>query len=74
MPDSLYFRRCHFCGKISHRLGEQVLRCDHCQKSLSRFYFYDDRLTTIYGDITLRPPVVNGEVRPIQGLTVYWDG
>jgi len=74
MPKPIHFRRCHVCGRTTHRQGVLVKRCDHCHKSLAPFYYFDDRFTATQAEGTLRPKLVEGELRPIQGLTVFWDG
>ena len=46
----LFFRRCHLCGSVSHREGAAVERCVSCDKSLSHFYYFEDRRAEIYSE------------------------
>lgn len=74
MAKSSYFRRCHVCGEMNH-IDEihHIEKCHTCGKSMARFVFFDDRLTPILSDRTLRPaPLINTYI-PVQGLTVYWE-
>ncbi len=74
MDKPLYFRRCHVCGALNHTADSaQIERCDDCSKPISKFHFFDDRYTPIQSDRTLRPPMLEGEYPPIQGLSVYWE-
>jgi hypothetical protein len=66
------YRRCHICGKTCEA-PSQVRRCDHCGKPFAPFYYFNDRLSPVQFDGGLRPPELDGEWRPIQGLTAYWQ-
>lgn len=69
-----YFRRCHVCGAVTHvNEHKHIPECAHCGKPWAPFQYFDDRLTPILSDKTLRPQMMNGEWLPIQGLTVYWE-
>ena len=73
MSKPTYFRRCHICGAMNESEHAKVERCDHCNKGLAPFYYFDDRFTAVQGDLSLRPPLLQSEYFPIQGLTVYWE-
>jgi hypothetical protein len=47
----LYVRRCHICGNVSEQIGERVEHCSACGKSMSQFYFFDDRTVQSYSDM-----------------------
>ena len=69
-----YFRRCHMCGAVcQHEDHGNLDRCDTCGKPWAKFRYFDDRFTPVQSDRTLRPPQLNGEWEPINGLTVYWE-
>jgi len=69
-----YFRRCHVCGQTTHIESKNFIeRCAHCEKPWAKFQYFDDRFTPTQSDRTLRPPPLDGEWVPIQGLTVYWE-
>ena len=67
------YRRCHLCLTFCEHDGE-VKRCDGCGKPFAPFYYYDDHQAPVLSAQGLRPaPRVEGEWRPIQGLTAYWS-
>lgn len=68
-----HYRLCHLCGTLNAQNKTPVLYCGGCCKSLSPFYYFDDRFTKIQGENELRAPRTEGEYNPIQGLTVYWE-
>ena len=65
--------RCHVCGHTSENTGDRITHCSQCQKPIGRFYYFDDRLTAIYTDESLRPEYSAQEVKPLWGLTAYWE-
>lgn len=69
----MHIRRCHVCGGITEVHNCKVLSCQHCGKSMSQFYYFDDSKTSIYGVDQLRFSPKQGEYNPIYGLTAYWD-
>ncbi len=74
MERPLYFRRCHICGGVTEREGHKPIDyCDHCGKPMARFHYFDDRVTPVISDRTLRAPELPGEFSPLHGLTVYWE-
>jgi len=73
MSKAMHFRRCHVCGRLNERQSTKVEKCNFCGKSLAPFYYFDDRFVAVQGDMTLRPPMLEDEYCPIQGLTVYWE-
>ena len=68
-----HYRRCHICGGITEIQEGKVEKCDHCHRSLAPFYYFDDRFTMTFSDVTVRPQLGDGEYAPIQGLTVFWE-
>lgn len=73
MEHPAHYRRCHHCGYLCAQKEAPVDRCAECGKSLAPFFYFDDRFTTVMADGSLRPPRLEGEYNPIQGLTVYWE-
>lgn len=73
MKEPIHYRRCHVCGSVNMKDGDPVDRCSHCNKSLAPFFYFNDRFKVVLGDETLRPPMMEGEYSPIQGLTAYWE-
>ena len=73
MEHPAHYRRCHHCGYLNVKKDVPSTHCSDCHKSLAPFYYFDDRFTIVNGDATLRPPRLEGEYNPIQGLTVYWE-
>jgi predicted nucleic acid-binding Zn-ribbon protein len=74
MDKPMYFRRCHLCGAVCYRdEHNHIQECEHCGKAWAKFHYFDDRLTPIQSDRTLRPAPHEGEWIAIQGLTVYWE-
>jgi hypothetical protein len=73
MEAPAHYRRCHVCGYLNVAKTQPVAKCGDCGKSLAPFFYFDDRFTTVPGDGTLRPPRLQGEYNPIQGLTAYWE-
>ena len=75
MEKPMYFRRCHVCGALNHTaVHHHVERCEHCTKPMSQFHYFDDRLSPILSDRGIRPAPLDGEIQPLKGLTVYWEG
>lgn len=68
-----HYCRCHHCGHITNAETGRVNRCAGCSKPIGQFYYFDDRTIAIYSDKNLRPEQYPGEVRPILGLTAYWE-
>ena len=73
MSEPVHVRRCHMCGGINEADDGFVDTCEHCGKSLAPFYYFDDRFSVPPSDLVIRSPRLDGEYRPIQGLTAYWD-
>jgi hypothetical protein len=73
MEQPAHYRRCHICGHLNVQHAEPVLRCGQCTKNLAPFYYFDERFTVVPAEGMLRPPRLEGEYSPIQGLTVYWE-
>ncbi len=72
---SVHYRRCHVCGNVTWGDGHnKVTQCYHCEKPLAPFYYFDDGISPVFGDETLRPPLINNEFRPLLGFTAYWEG
>lgn len=65
-------RRCHVCGKCNEA-EQSVKRCTFCDKPFAPFFYFDDRAKPVQADYQLRPLDLNGQWRPIQGLTAYWE-
>lgn len=66
------FRRCHVCGSTCEALAP-IRQCDSCGKPFAPFYYFNDQFSPIVNEGNLRPMELNGEWRPIQGLTAYWS-
>lgn len=72
MPRHIFaYRRCHICGSTCES-KRQVRRCTACGKPFAPFYYFDDQFTPVLYEGGLRPPDLEGQVRPILGLTAYW--
>ncbi len=69
---SIYFRRCHICETVIVQ-NKKIERCQHCQKFLAPFYYFDDQQSVIFSEDQLRPKVKEGQVKSLIGLTVYWS-
>jgi hypothetical protein len=72
MQSSRAFRRCHICGKLCESPA-QIRRCSDCGKPFAPFYYFNDKFTPVQAEGGLRPPHVEGQWRPIHGLTAYWQ-
>ncbi len=73
MQSRLYaYRRCHVCGHICEA-PRQVRQCDGCGKPFAPFYYFNDQFTPIMNEGNLRPMELDGQWRPLQGLTAYWQ-
>lgn len=72
MENEKYFRRCHMCDHVNEVSGDKLEYCECCGKSFAPFFYFDDRYTSVLSDLSMRPPLIQGEYTPIQGLTVYW--
>ncbi len=68
-----HFRRCHVCGAINMQATKCVEKCADCGKHLAPFFYFDDRFLPTASDFQLRAPLAQGEMRPIHGLTAYWE-
>ena len=66
------YRRCHVCGNTCEGEG-QIRRCTKCNKAFAPFFYFNDRHAPVHNASGLRPPGVEGEWRPIHGLTAYWQ-
>jgi hypothetical protein len=53
--------------------SEHIKKCGDCGKPFAPFYYYDDQAKPVLADCTIRPPALQGEWGPIQGLTAYWE-
>ncbi|MBX7232628.1 MAG: hypothetical protein K1X29_11135 [Bdellovibrionales bacterium] len=73
VESSAHYRRCHLCGAVSTQFSHPVDKCQHCHKSWAPFYYFDDRLTKVSSDLSLREGSIEQEFPPLQGLTVYWN-
>lgn len=73
MDKPTHYRLCHRCGYLNAHKETPVLYCAECNKSLSPFYYFDDRFTKVMSETEVRAPRLDGEYSPIQGLTVYWE-
>jgi hypothetical protein len=72
----IQYRRCHICGHVNQSTPKHlhdVQCCESCHKHFAPFYYFDDRGKPTVADFTLRPPHLEGEWSPIQGLTAYWE-
>jgi hypothetical protein len=68
----LAFRRCHLCGFVCEEPAA-VKRCGECGKPFAPFYYFNDEFTPVLTEGELRPPNLDGQWRPIHGLTAYWQ-
>lgn len=68
----LHIRRCHRCGSVTERVGALVSRCEHCDKPLVPFFYYDDFKTIPLSEDVPRPPQTPGDDAPVRGLTSTW--
>lgn len=66
------YRRCHICGALCEG-AMQVKSCTACGKPFAPFYYFNDKFTPVQGEGSLRPPHIEGQWRPLQGLTAYWQ-
>lgn len=66
------FRRCHICGTFCEA-QKQVRKCTSCGKPFAPFYYFKDEFSPVQYDGGLRSPDLEGQWRPIQGLTAYWQ-
>jgi hypothetical protein len=67
------FRRCHVCGSVGNSPKKCVAKCSRCGKPFAPFYYFNDEFTPIVSEGELRPPDLEGQWRPIHGLTAYWQ-
>lgn len=72
MKKPIHFRRCHVCGH-TNQSAQSILRCGGCNKSLSPFFYFDEKAIRPASDLQLRALPLHGEYSPIQGLTAYWE-
>lgn len=72
MAKVVSIRRCHVCNQCSES-ENTIYKCIHCGKHFAPFFYFDDKKKPVQGDYTLRPLSLDGEWRPIEGLTVYWE-
>ena len=70
-PKVIHYRRCHICGCVTERDAE-IEKCSSCGKPVAPFVYYDDKSTPVPTDIDKRTLFLDGEFRPIIGLTAYW--
>lgn len=73
MTSAWHIRRCHVCGDVTENTTEPVYQCSHCGKHFSPFFYFDEKLSPINADFTLRPLPLPGQFWPVQGLSAYWD-
>ena len=73
MQNPRAYRRCHLCGHICESPQQTVRRCQKCHKAFAPFYYFNDQFTPIQAEGGLRPPDLEGQWRPLQGLTAYWQ-
>ncbi len=76
MPQPIYFRRCHICQHLNETTPERANYCQRCSKSLSRFFYFDERILIFFDNQNyhqMDKPLISGQYRPIQGLTAFWD-
>jgi hypothetical protein len=66
------YRRCHVCGSVCQS-SSQVRKCGTCSKPFAPFYYFNDEFTPVLTEGELRPPTLEGQWRPIHGLTAYWQ-
>jgi hypothetical protein len=67
----LHVRVCHVCNH-TNEAEEQVDRCQHCGKVYPPFFYFSDEHAPVFSDNELRPPMIEGEMAPLRGLTVVW--
>lgn len=72
MAKVVSIRRCHICNHCSES-ESAVYKCSQCGKLFAPFFYFDDKRKPVQADYTLRPMNLNGQWRPIQGLTAYWE-
>jgi hypothetical protein len=72
MQSARAFRRCHMCGHICEAL-KPLRRCTSCDKAFAPFYYFNDQYTPVQAEGGLRAPDMEGQWRPLQGLTAYWQ-
>lgn len=72
MPVKHSFRRCHICGSVGHS-PKNIRKCGDCGKPFAPFYYFNDEFTPVLTEGELRPPLLEGQWRPIHGLTAYWQ-
>lgn len=72
MPSTLAIRRCHVCGTICEAQAK-VRSCTQCGKPFAPFFYFNDQFTPVQNEGGLRPQVLIGEWKPLQGLTAYWQ-
>jgi hypothetical protein len=68
----IHYRRCHVCGGVTEQ-KERIEHCEHCGKSIVPFLYYDDSQVEALDENRLRPTFKKGQLRPIFGLTAYWQ-
>lgn len=73
MEQPAHYRRCHVCGHLNVQASQPVIKCFECGRTLAPFFYFDDRFSSVPAEGTLRPPRLEGEYNPIQGLTAYWE-
>jgi hypothetical protein len=66
------FRRCHICDSLCEA-NDQIRRCSNCGKNFAPFYYFNDQFTPVIHEGSLRAPNLEGQWRPIHGLTAYWQ-
>lgn len=72
----LHIRRCHHCGTLNEAENHLVDRCQHCEKQLISFFYFDE--CKALGLPSLRKKSQKTRLPldhypPILGLTVYWE-
>lgn len=73
MENLVHYRRCHVCDATSKNSDSRVMKCTSCGKSYPKFFYFDDKFLPVQSDFTLRPPLIEGEYKPIYGLTSFWE-
>ena len=66
------YRRCHVCDYVCDA-PQNIRRCLGCKKPFAPFYYFNDEFTPVLTEGELRPPELEGQWRPIHGLTAYWQ-
>jgi hypothetical protein len=66
------YRRCHMCGTLCEAAA-QIRKCTECHKPFAPFYYFNDQFIPVQNEGGLRPPDIEGQWRPIHGLTAYWQ-